>query len=104
MILLVRLAPLILPPLGFRDDNSDDDMNYDDSTTVQDSDLVDTVQHPRQGQPLMGLITSFPPTATDSDLVQRFLNNPDLLRQLQLAQMNPPTPEEPLDPEGAQES
>jgi hypothetical protein len=78
-------------------------MHDDDSMIAPDSDPEVTVQQPRQGQPSMGLIASFPTTATDSDLVQRFLNNPDLLRQLQLAQMNPPTPEEPLDPEGAQE-
>jgi hypothetical protein len=78
-------------------------MHDDDSMTAPDSGPVDTVQPPHPGQPSMGLIASVPMPATDSDLVQRFLNNPDLLRQLQLVQLNPPTPEEPLDPEGAQE-
>jgi hypothetical protein len=79
---------------GFQGDYADEDMEDDDSMPPLDSNLADTVPQPRQDQ-------SSP--VTDSDLVQRFLNNPNLLRQLQLAQMNPSTPEEPLDPEGAQE-
>ena len=99
----LRLEQLT-PPVGFRDDTSDVDMDDDDSMTAQDRDPADSASQSRQGQPSTGLIAPVPPkTATDSDLVQRFLNNPDLLRQLQLAQMNPSTPEEPLDPEAAQE-
>jgi hypothetical protein len=103
-MILLWWALLIPPPPGFRDDNLDDDMNEDASMTDQDSHSLDIIQQTHQAQPLLGLISTFPTTATDSDLVQRFFNNPDLLRQLQLAQMNPPTPEERPDPKGARES
>jgi hypothetical protein len=92
------------PPVGFRDDTSDVDMDDDDSMIAHDREPVDLASQSSPGQLPTGLIAPAPPTTvTDSDLVQRFLNNPDLLRQLQLAQTNPSTPEEPLDPEAAQE-
>jgi hypothetical protein len=50
-------------PPGFRDDNLDDDMMHDDdSITTPDSGPVDTVQPPRPGEPVMGLMCLFPRT------------------------------------------
>jgi hypothetical protein len=74
------------PPPGFREENSFSMSSQEDREDMMDDDSDTAIQE--TAHPLPATFSPNPLVQTDSslDLIQRFLNDPTLLRQLHLAQ------------------